>query len=145
MADERLPLTGVIPYLTIGDGRGTEAVAFYERAFGAHELRRHMADDGKRLMHSHLVINGGNLFLSDDFPEYRGDGPAPVPAAVTMHLEVEKVDEAWKRAVDAGAEVRMPLADQFWGDRYGQLRDPFGHNWSMASPIRIVQTEMTAA
>lgn len=129
-------MNGVTPYLTIGGGRANEAVDFYKRAFDAEELGRHPADDGKRLMHAHLSINGADLMLSDDFPEYHGGGAAPAPAGVTLHLAVEDADQAWSRAVGAGAEVTMPLADQFWGDRYGQLKDPFGHRWSIGAPSR---------
>ena len=130
MADE--PYSRVSPYLTIRGGRGQEAVSFYVRAFDAHEVYRATAEDGRRLMHAHLKINGETVMLSDDFPEFTGR-EAPEPAGVTIHLEVEDADRWWDRAVAAGAEVKMPLADQFWGDRYGQLRDPFGHSWSIAS------------
>src|SRR3546814_20479045 len=70
-------------------------------------------------MHAHLKINGADLMLSDDFPEYHGGGETAAPSAVTLHLAVDDADPAWSRAVGAGAEVAMPLADQFWGDRYG--------------------------
>ena len=129
-------MNGVTPYLTIGGGRANEAVDFYKRAFDAEELGRHPAEDGRRLMHAHLRVNGADLMLSDDFPEYHGGGEAASPSGVTLHLAVEDADQAWSRAVGAGAEVTMPLADQFWGDRYGQLRDPFGHSWSIASKVR---------
>ena len=130
MANE--PYSRVSPYLTIRGGRGQEAVAFYERAFGAREAYRNLAEDGRRLMHAHLKINGETVMLSDDFPEFTGR-EAPAPGGVTVHLEVDDADAWWDRAVQAGAEIKMPLADQFWGDRYGQLRDPFGHSWSIAS------------
>ena len=131
MSDEKY--SAVSPYLTIRDGRGAEAVAFYEKAFGAREAYRNTAEDGKRLMHSHLKINGETVMLSDDFPEYRDGQAAPAPGGVTIHLEVDDADTWWNRAVEAGASVKMPLADQFWGDRYGQLTDPFGHAWSIGS------------
>ena len=129
-------MNGVTPYLTIGGGRANEAVDFYKRASDAEELGRHPAEDGRRLMHAHLRVNGADLMLSDDFPEYHGGGEAASPSGVTLHLAVEDADQAWSRAVGAGAEVAMPLADQFWGDRYGQLRDPFGHTWSIGAPSR---------
>ena len=143
--DHRGPIDGVTPYITIREGRGSEAVAFYQRAFEAKELFRSLAQDGKRLMHSSLEINGGRLMLSDDFPEYRGGAAAPEPTGTTLHLQVADADAWWNRAVEAGAEIRMPLADQFWGDRYGQLRDPFGHSWSIGAPIAKITTRMTAA
>ncbi|WP_447727546.1 VOC family protein [Sphingomonas koreensis] len=111
-------MTGVIPHLTIRDGRAAEAIDFYTRAFGAVENGRHAAQDGKRLMHAHLEINGGPLMLNDDFPEMMG-GPTPEPAAVGLHLDVPDADAAWARALAAGAAVRFPLDNQFWGQRYG--------------------------
>jgi len=146
MAEENMgPASGITPYLTICEGRASDASAFYQRAFGAKELFRQPAQDGKRLMHCHLHINGGSLMLSDDFPEFRGGAPMPQPSGTTLHLQVDNADEWWDRAVAAGAEIKMPIADQFWGDRYGQLRDPFGHNWSIASPLKKIETQMEAA
>jgi PhnB protein len=124
--------SGLTPYLTIRDGRGDEASKFYQAAFGAEELFRHPAQDGKRLMHCSLKINGAPLMLSDDFSE----ASAPEPAGVTLHLEVDDADVWAKRAVAAGATISMPFADQFWGDRYGVVRDPFGHSWSIGSPLK---------
>ncbi len=121
------PTGGVVPHLSV-DG-AAKASEFYQRAFGARELARIPADDGKRLMHCHLEINGGSLMICDCFPEY-GFGPQP-SHSYTMHLQVDDVDGWWKRALDAGVEVKMPLEKQFWGDRYGQVEDPFGVRWSM--------------
>ncbi len=128
------PTEGVTPYLSIGGGRGQEAVAFYENAFCARVLERNFAQDGVRLMYAGLKINNGYLMLSDEFPEF-GYKAAP-PASVTMHLQVDDADRWFERAAAAGAEVVMPVADQFWGDRYGQLRDPFGHSWSIGGPLK---------
>jgi PhnB protein len=125
---------GVYPYLTVKGGKA--AMDFYARAFGASEEYRAYGEDGERIMHARFRVNGGAILLSDDFPEFRGGGDAPAPAGVTIHLEVDDADRWWRRAVEAGAEIKMPLADQFWGDRYGQLRDPFGHSWSIGAPIR---------
>ncbi len=124
---------GVVPYLTIRERKGSAAAEFYAKAFGAEEVRRMPAEDGERLMHCQMKINGEDVFFSDDFPEYTGS-EAPPPAGVTIHLEVDDANAWWDRATAAGCEVKMPLDDQFWGDRYGQLRDPFGHSWSIASP-----------
>jgi len=135
MADEQAGSAGIIPHLTIRDNRAAEAVEFYHRAFGAEESGRHMADDGKRIMHAHLNLNGGSLMLNDDFPEF-GHGTSAAPSGSTLHLQVEDADAAWERALAAGAEVRFPLADQFWGDRYGQVTDPFGFTWSIGSPVK---------
>ncbi len=129
------PTSGVTPHLTIGDRRGKEAVDFYKAAFGAEEaMPPHMADDGERIMHAHLRINGGSIMLNDDFPEYHGG--AGKPGGVTLHLQVDDADRWFERATKAGATVTMPLADQFWGDRYGQVKDPFGHSWSIGAPSR---------
>lgn len=131
------PTTGLTPHLTIAGGRAAEAIDFYTAAFGAQEQTRMFADDGKRLMHAHLLINGSSLMLNDDFPEYRG--PADVgsgpPSGVTLHVQVADADAAFNRAVGAGAIVKMPLADMFWGDRYGQISDPFGYTWSIGATI----------
>ena len=94
-----------------------------------------MVDDGKRVMHATLLLNGGVVMLADEFPEFSGGKPSN-PAAlggtgVTIQLELKDADAAWKQAVEAGAQVVMPLADQFWGDRYGILADPFGHRWAL--------------
>jgi PhnB protein len=131
---DQSPRGGVVPHLTIRDNRGAEAVEFYKSAFGAEEAMRHLAEDGRRLMHAHLRLNGGSVMLNDDFPEFKG-GPSAAPASVTLHLQVEDADAWWKRAVDAGATPVFPLEDQFWGDRYGQLKDPFGHIWSIGAAI----------
>lgn len=109
---------------------------FTKRAFGAVEHELHVVPGSTKIMNACLSINGGVFMLSDDFSAQFG-GESSTPEAlkgspVTVHLQVEDVDGAWAKAVAAGAIVAMPLADQFWGDRYGQLRDPFGHKWSMA-------------
>jgi PhnB protein len=121
------------PYLVVSDAAA--AIDFYKSAFDAVELVRHPAPGTNKLMHAHLVIHGGHLMLSDDFSNSMG-GKSQTPEAlggspVTFHLHVADADAAWAKAVAAGAEVKMPLADQFWGDRYGQLQDPFGHKWSI--------------
>lgn len=128
------PTTGITPFLAIGGGRAEEALAFYERAFGAQVIERNVAQDGRRLMQASAKINGGWIMLSDDFPEM--GFTAPAPGAVTMHLQVDDADAWWRRALDAGATAAMEIGDQFWGDRYGQLKDPFGHSWSVGSPIK---------
>ena len=133
--DAPRPMTGITPYLSVASRGGLAAVEFYARAFGAVEVRRMLAEDGERLIHAHLQINGGSVMLSDEFPEYGGEVDV-VPKSVTLHLSVDDADEWWARAVTAGCVPTMPLSDQFWGDRYGQLKDPFGHCWSIGSPIK---------
>jgi PhnB protein len=123
------------PHLTIAGA--AKAIEFYERAFGAQAgYVQKMPDE--RVMHADLVLpNGGVFFLNDDFPEHgvsRAPGTAPSP--VTIHLELNDVDAVWRQALAAGATVEMPLADQFWGARYGVLRDPFGHRWSLGQQLK---------
>lgn len=116
-----------------------EALAFYQRAFGAQEVGR-MDGPGGKIMHAELRIGDSMLMLADAFPEYGSRGPRALQGTpVTLHMYVEDADAVWQRAVDAGATVEMPLEDAFWGDRYGQVIDPFGHRWSIATR----QREMT--
>lgn len=127
------PTTGLTPHLAIPDKRGAEAIDFYARAFGAIEQARMLADDGVRLMHAHLLVNDASLMMHDDFPEYTG-GPMAAPSGVTLHLQVDDTDAWYDRAIAAGATSRMPPEDMFWGDRYAQVVDPFGHAWSIGTP-----------
>lgn len=128
----------VTPYLVVSNGE--HAIAFYKKAFGAEELYRMPAPDGRRLLHATLTIGGSQVMLCDEFPEYGGNrGPDMMGGtSVTIHLWVADADKAFAQATAAGAIVIMPLADMFWGDRYGKLRDPFGHEWSIAHHIRDV-------
>jgi PhnB protein len=137
-SEQQGPLGGITPHLAIRDRRAAEAVDFYTRAFGARELHRVPTDDG-RIMHCHIEINGGSLMLNDDFPEHRGGKEAGAPEGVTLHLQVAEADALWQQAVGAGASVTMALEDQFWGDRYGQLQDPFGHRWSIGAPVKAAE------
>jgi PhnB protein len=127
----------------------TEAMAFYKKAFGAEEIQRMPAPDGKRIMHASMKIGNSLFFLNDDFPEYCG-GQKNTPIAlggtpVSLHRYVENVDAAIKRAEGAGAKVAMPAADMFWGDRYGVIIDPYGHKWSFASRIKNLTAEQMNA
>ena len=83
----------------------------------------------------HLTINGASLMMHDDLPEYTG-GAMPPPSGVTLHLQVDDTDAWYDRAVAAGAAPHMPPADMFWGDRYAQVTDPFGHRWSIGTPVK---------
>jgi PhnB protein len=122
-------LGGVAPYLSVSGA--LKAGEFYKRAFGAEIVASHPPDDKGRTMHVHLYINGGSLMLSDAYPEHGHH--LEKPQAFTLHLQVDNVDAWFKRAFDAGAEVVLPVQEMFWGDRYGQLRDPFGVLWSIAT------------
>lgn len=127
---------GLIPHLVVNGA--AKAIEYYVAALGAVEVFR-MPDPGGsgRLMHAHLTINGHDLMLNDDFPEYCGgvarapSGPSPI----TLHLTVPNCDAAIDKAATAGAKVTMPADDMFWGDRYGKVTDPFGHEWSFSHPL----------
>jgi PhnB protein len=120
------------PHLVVKDA--SKAIEFYKKAFGAQEIGRVTTPDGKSVMHADLKIGDSHFFLVDEFPEMDCRGPQSVGGTpVTIHMYVEDVDTAFGKAVAAGAKVKMPLADMFWGDRYGVLNDPFGHAWSIAT------------
>lgn len=123
-------LGGLVCYLQV-DGAG-KAADFYKKAFAAKEAFRYPEDESGRTMHIHLYVNGSSLMLSDSYPEH--GHPAEKPQAFNLTLQVKDIDKWWQRAVDAGAEIVLPLQDMFWGARYGQLRDPFGVLWSMNEP-----------
>jgi PhnB protein len=124
----------ITPHLTV---RGVaEAIAFYSRAFGAAELYRNPAPDGKSVMHAELMLGDSRFFVHDEFPEHGEISPLGLPCnGVKLHLYVADVDDLFGRAIAAGASVLMPVQDCFWGDRYGILQDPFGHRWSIATRI----------
>jgi PhnB protein len=118
------------------------AIDFYKAAFGAREVLRNLGPDGRKIMHAQLQIGDSMLLVHDEFEEAGGESPQTLEgSAVTLHLYVEDVDAMWARAIAAGAKVEMPLGDQFWGDRYGQLVDPFGHRWSIASKVEQLTPE----
>ncbi|HEV8674215.1 MAG TPA: VOC family protein [Methylomirabilota bacterium] len=123
----------ITPQLTVQGA--ADALAFYKRAFGARELMR-MPGPGGKIMHAELKIGDSIFFVNDEFPDM-GPGPrAPQALGGTtgaLHVYVKNVDSAFKQAVDAGAQVRMPVADMFWGDRYGKVSDPYGHEWGLAT------------
>ena len=137
---ETMPnVNSVTPYLICAGA--ADAIEFYKRAFGAVEMVRLPTPDG-RIMHACLRINGSTVMLSDEFADYGMVGPAALTSSpVTIHLMVPDVDAAFARAVEAGATVTMEVADQFWGDRYGSIRDPFGHSWSLATHVRDMTPE----
>jgi len=118
-----------------------EAIAFYKKAFGALEMNRLPTPDGK-IMHAMLRIGDSSIMLVDEMPQHGALGPKSLKGSpVTIHLYVDDVDATVARAVSAGAKVTMPVADMFWGDRYGQLEDPCGHRWSVATHKRDVSPE----
>lgn len=127
------------PHLVCRDANA--AMDFYVRAFGALDLGRLPGPDGK-LMHGLMKIGDSALMLVDENPAWGMKSPLALDGTpVTLHLYVPDVDGALARAVEAGATLAMPAADMFWGDRYGIVRDPFGHAWSIATHIRDVSPE----
>jgi uncharacterized glyoxalase superfamily protein PhnB len=113
-----------------------DAIDFYKQAFGAEELMRLPGPDG-RIMHAAISIGGSMLMLVDEMKEHGVLSPTSLGGSpVTLHLNVPNADAAIERATGAGAAVTLAAHDAFWGDRYGQVRDPFGHNWSIAHPLR---------
>jgi len=123
---------GVTPYLTV-DG-AIKAAEFYKNAFAAEVAAIHPPDEKGRTMHVHLYINGSSVMLSDAFPEH--GHPLKAPAAFNLTLQVGDVDNWFNCAVDAGCTSILPAQDMFWGDRYGQLRDPFGILWAINGPVK---------
>ena len=123
----------ITPQLAVRGVAG--AIEWYTKALGAHELLRNAAPDGQTIMHSELLLGDSRFFVVDEFPESMLSPATLGGTSITLHLYVRDVDSTFNRAVEAGATVLMPVADQFWGDRYGILRDPFGHRWSIASRI----------
>jgi PhnB protein len=130
----------ITPNLVVRDA--AKAIDFYKKAFGANEKVRMPGPDGKGVLHAELEIGDSIIMLGEEMPGMgpkapKGGGASPV----SFYYYVENVDAAWKRAVDAGATVLMPLTDMFWGDRTGQLEDPFGHRWAPAQHVKDVTPE----
>ena len=129
----------VTPHLVCAGA--VDAIKFYKKAFSAIEKSRVAGKDGK-IMNAQLRIGDSAIMLVDEMPGMGSLGPKSLKGSpVTIHLYVEDVDASVKRAVAAGAKITMPVADMFWGDRYGCLEDPFGHLWSIASHLRDVSAE----
>lgn len=133
-------LTSITPYLVVSNAAA--AIEYYKTALGAVELNRHKAPHDDRIMHAHLQIGGADLMLSDDFSEHM-KMPHETPEAlggspVTLALTVPDAHALWAAATAAGAVVTMELKEQFWGDLYGQFRDPFGHKWSVSQTVKQV-------
>lgn len=134
----------ITPHLIVRNSKA--AIDFYQKAFGA-QLQGGIAytPDGK-VMHALLKVGDSLLMLNDEFPEHGVMAPQNGETGISLHLYVEDVDELFDRAKEAGATVKMPLADMFWGDRYGKVVDPFGHMWTLGTHIKdMSQEEMKAA
>jgi PhnB protein len=129
----------VTPHLVCASA--ADAIEFYKRAFNAVKVARIQGPAGK-LIHAQIRIGDSTVMLVDEFPEWESFGPEALKGSpVTIHLYVEDVDTFVARAVEAGAKITMPPENMFWGDRYGQLVDPFGHHWSVATHVRDVSPE----
>jgi PhnB protein len=129
------------PALTVRDA--ARAIEFYKQAFGAKERGVMKGPDGK-IMHAELTIGDSIIMLTDEFPEFGCLSPQSIGgSAMSLHIYLDGVDAAFDRAVKAGGEVEMPVMDQFWGDRYGKLKDPFGHKWSIATHTKDLSMEET--
>ena len=129
----------VTPHLVCAGA--ADAIEFYKKAFGATETSR-MPGPGGKLIHASVRIGDSTVMLVDEMPEYGSLGPKALKGSpVVIHLYVEDADAFAARAAAAGAKVTMPVAEMFWGDRYGQLEDPFGHRWSVATHVK----DLTAA
>ena len=121
----------ITPFMTVRDA--ARAIEFYKQAFGAKERGVMKGPEGK-VMHAELAIGDSIVMLADEFPEFGSLSPQSTGGSgMGLHIYIEDVDSAFDRAVKAGAMVEMPVADMFWGDRYGKLRDPFGHKWSIGT------------
>lgn len=132
----------VSPHLVVDNAN--EAIEFYKKAFGAKETARMPGPDGKSIMHAELKIGDSTVMLADEFPNGPKSAKALGGSSVVLHLYVDDVDTLYDRAVKAGAAVTFPLNDTFWGDRYGQVTDPFGHTWSLATHKQDLTAEQIA-
>lgn len=136
-------MRSVTPHLVVAGA--SDAIEFYKRAFGAVETMR-MPGPGGKLMHAQVRIGDSSVMLVDESPEWGCFGPdAQKGSAVTIHLYVEDVDKVMASAAAAGAKVTMPAENMFWGDRYGRVKDPFGHDWSIATHQREMTPEQMYA
>jgi len=130
----------ITPYLICRDA--ARAVEFYQQALGAKIKGGVMKGPDGKVMHAELVIGDSIIMLGDEFPQSGSVSPQTVGGSGSgLHIDLEDVDSAFDRAVKAGAIVEMPVSDMFWGDRYGKLRDPFGHKWSIATHTADLSTE----
>jgi PhnB protein len=129
----------ITPHLVVRDAAA--AAEWYTAALGAEEHGR-LAVPGGKLMQLELRFGSATVMLADEFPDMGVLSPLSIGGTATvLHLSTDDVDAVWQRAIDGGAEVRQPLAEAFWGERYGQITDPFGHRWGLAQHVRDVPRE----
>src|ERR1035438_9470932 len=131
------------PHIVVTDGAA--AIEFYKKAFGAQVLARLLTPDGKTVMHAQLKIGDSTLMLGGEMPPHSLSPKSRGGTSVYLHLYLADADAAFERAVKAGCIIRMPVSDMFWGDRYGQVEDPFGHQWSIATHKHDYTEEQLAA
>jgi uncharacterized glyoxalase superfamily protein PhnB len=131
------------PHIIVRDV--AKAIAFYKAAFGAEEVAVHYMPDGKTVMHAQIRIGDSPVLMAEESEKWGCKSPLMLGATpVSLHLYVKDADAAFDRAVKAGATAAMPLADMFWGDRYGKVIDPFGHHWSIATHQKDMTPEETS-
>ena len=129
----------ITPHLVVNDA--PKALEFYRKAFGARIGGVHYTPDGK-VMHAEFTIGDSKLMLADEFPGMGSPSPKTLGGScVVLNLFMDDIDKLFNQAVAAGAAVTMPLANQFWGDRYGQIKDPFGHTWALGQHVEDVAPE----
>ncbi|MBX9721620.1 MAG: VOC family protein [Candidatus Obscuribacterales bacterium] len=135
----------VTPGLTVNDAKG--AIEFYKKAFGAVEIEVCYGPDGKQVMHSEIKIGDSVIMINDEFPEMGCLSPKTLGGSpIAIYLQVDDADMWFERAVKAGATISMPIADQFWGDRHGQVLDPYGYKWGVSTHVKdVTEEEMQAA
>ena len=133
----------ITPHLIVPDG--ANAIEFYKKAFGAQELGRHLTPDGQAVMHAQLKIGDSILMLGGEFPPDCLSPKSRGGTSVFLHISTGNADATFDRAVKAGCKVKMPVSDMFWGDRYGQVEDPFGNKWSFATHKHDFTNEQIAA
>ncbi|MGB8781177.1 MAG: VOC family protein [Candidatus Bathyarchaeia archaeon] len=130
----------VTPYLVINGA--AKAIEFYKKAFNAKELSRNPLPDG-RILNARIKIGDSIVMLSEEFPGSDVKSPTSLGAStVTLHIYSKDAEKLWKQAISAGAKVTRPMENQFWGERYGQLADPFGHHWSISKQVKMSDREM---
>lgn len=144
MATEVKPIPAgfhtITPSLIVSDA--AKAIEFYKRALGAEALGCHTTPDGSKVVHSELKVGNSIIFVNDEFPEMGACAPASAAAtSITFNLYVEDADAAFAQAVDAGATSVMPVAEMFWGDRWGVVTDPYGYKWSFCTHVKDVTPE----
>jgi len=132
----------VTPYLVISGA--SKAIEFYKKAFNAKEVSRNALPDG-RILNAQIRIGDSVVMLSEEFPGSDAKSPASLgTSTVTLHVYSKDAEKLWQQAISAGAKITMPMEDQFWGERYGQLADPFGHRWSISKRVKMNAEEMEA-